>query len=69
MRFPRDREGEREGRPKREECRSLLDRSWSIIPHVSYQYDYKRAELTFRLLLDHYKKFPVNPTGGLMLTK
>jgi hypothetical protein len=21
------------------------------------------------LLLDHYKKFPVNPTGGLMLTK
>ena len=22
-----------------------------------------------RLLLDHYKKFPVNPTGGLMLTK
>jgi hypothetical protein len=25
--------------------------------------------LTSRLLLDHYKKFPVNPTGGLMLTK
>jgi hypothetical protein len=22
-----------------------------------------------RLLLEHYKKFPVNPTGGLMLTK
>jgi len=23
----------------------------------------------YSLLLDHYKKFPVNPTGGLMLTK
>lgn len=29
----------------------------------------RRAELMGRLLLDHYKKFPVNPTGGLMLTK
>ena len=29
-----------------------------------------QRELTeFSLLLDHYKKFPVNPTGGLMLTK
>lgn len=38
-----------------------------------YVFLYLRIEsiliICLSLLLDHYKKFPVNPTGGLMLTK
>jgi hypothetical protein len=53
---------------EREECRGVLDRGWGFIPHVRPTLE-PLITIDDRLLLDHYKKFPVNPTGGLMLTK